>query len=81
MAKDEELLRATIAAGVELAFERIGVTTKDPIEVQKDFAWLRRSRIRCESLANRVWAWVVVAVLSLGAALSYDGLLHRLRGD
>lgn len=64
MTISREDLRALIAEGVELAFERLGIDVEDRAAMRADFLHLRRMRLWSES----VWSWVMKTAVGISVA-------------
>lgn len=77
----KEEARQIAEDAVVAAFKTMGIDTSSPLEVQQDMAFLRRTRTRCENMVNQTAAWAVVGFFTVSSALSFGGLLGKLKGD
>jgi len=69
-----DIARQIATEAVKQAFREMGMDSASPIETQKDMAFLRTQRMRCENVTNKVLAWAVIAVVSSGSLLSLSGI-------
>jgi hypothetical protein len=68
-----EVVRETVPVAVEETFLRLGVDASDPIEMQKDMAFLRLSR----TTSNKVLSKIFTMLLSAGGGGGIvAGFLH-----
>jgi hypothetical protein len=74
-----DIMRQVAVEAVKQAFKEMGMDAQSPIEMQKDMAFLRTQRVRCENVANKVLAWAVIAVVSTGSLLSLSGIRDWLK--
>jgi len=80
MPLSREDAREIAKEAVKEAFIEMGINKDTPIEMQKDMAFLRQNRERCESLLNQVAGWAILAFLTLSSGMAWAGLLSRLKG-
>lgn len=62
-------------SGAIEVLQSLGVNTKDPTEAQKDFAFLRANRERCDAFYSGIFRNVVGAVTKLAIAVIVLGAL------
>ena len=82
--KTEHELRALIVSatekGVEQALLKLGVDVNEALEVQKDFAFIRRQRIASEKLKDKMALALVLVVLTGVISLLLVGLKDYFKG-
>lgn len=62
-------------SGAVEVLQSLGVNTKDPTEAQKDFAFLRANRERCDAFYNGMFRNVVGVITKLVVAVIVLGFL------
>lgn len=76
-----EEARLIAQEAVKLAFDRMGLDVRNPLETQADMVFLRETRRRCGSMKNRAASWALITLLTSGSLLTWGGLFSRLRGE
>lgn len=61
------------------AFVRMGIDTDKPIEVQKDMAFLRQNRERCEKAINKLVATAVLGIFAIGSGMQISTIIEKLK--
>lgn len=61
-----KMVRTAVAEGIEDALIKLGITHDYPHEMQKDFAYLRQSRLSRDNTTNRI---KIIIVSAAGSAV------------
>lgn len=83
----EELVRLSVAAGtaqgveqgVEAVLIKYGFDVSDPLEMQADFAHVRKTRIGCENIRNNVVKIFLTVSVPGTIFLAWDTFKQTLR--
>ncbi|MGZ8432768.1 MAG: hypothetical protein ACXWYM_00290 [Candidatus Binatia bacterium] len=63
-----------VEQGVTNAFERVGIDRRDPLETQKDMAFIRSIRRRRESVWSHITTWGSITVIGAICAAAWKNL-------
>jgi hypothetical protein len=77
---DDETIRKIARETVAEVFRTLGVDTKDPLEVQRDFAYVRSSRLASEKIALSVRLALAGTVVSGTLAMLWIGIKAAISG-
>jgi hypothetical protein len=80
MSREEH--RELLIEAVNMAFDRMGLDTANPREMQQDMAFLRRYRHRADSISNRLFMWFFVLMVTGGSLASWkDAIADAFKGQ
>jgi len=77
-ARIEDTAERAATKALDGFFLRMGVDTKDPISMQKDFAMLRAWRESSEMIKKRGLAVAVTVIVTGALGMIYAALTHKL---
>jgi hypothetical protein len=75
-AEIQTLIRETARTAVKETFIALGADVENPLEMQEDFAWMRRYRQLCEKVGSRI-VLSVVTILTGGIAAAIWANLNK----
>lgn len=75
----EDEVRALVKATVQETLTTLGVDQRDPLQVQQDLAWLRRTRLGLASASAKVGAAIIGIVVTAAAGACWLGARALLR--
>lgn len=75
--KTESIAERAATKAIDGFFLRLGVDTKDPIAMQKDFAHLRAWRESVDLVKRRGIVAATTVIVTGGLAMLYAGFSHR----
>lgn len=74
----ESELKNIIKEGVNQSFMKLGVDSKDPLEMQKDFQHLREWREATHEIQKKGVLTIVAIIIAGGVATLWMGIKHML---
>jgi hypothetical protein len=74
----EKIARQAARHAVKETLLSLGIDMENPLEMQEDFAWLRRYRQMAEKVGNRMIATVIVILTGGFIAAMWTGFKSKL---
>lgn len=77
----ESEMEEVVSRGVKRAFRDLGIDVADWKEVRADMTWVRKNRMRWDSVSNRVISWFFIFIVGGGALAGWkDALANIIKG-
>ena len=73
----EAEIQRIVRETVNEIFTRTGMSANDPLDMQKDFAALRKLRLAQERMTTRAFMTVITVLITGGLALIYTGIFKN----